>query len=341
MAEKKVALIAPNWLGDVIMMHSLVQTLKVLNAQVEISVFAAAAFAPLLARMPEITQIYPTHFKHGRLGLSARVALGKHLRGQNFDQGIVLPNSFKSALPLFWAKMPQRTGWIGELRHVLLNDIRRLQPEKVPTMVQRFVALAYPAQHALAFSDCPYPKLQTNPNAAFSLLEAHKNQVPSARVIGLCPGAAYGPSKRWPAAHFATLAKRCVEQGYQVWLLGGPQEQEIASAIQNQCEHQCVDWTGKTSLSQVIDLMSLCSGFVSNDSGLMHLAAAIGKPVLALYGPTAATFAPPLCAKGGILEQKDLSCRPCKKRVCPLQHHHCLEGLGPDSVFSALLSALA
>jgi heptosyltransferase II len=339
MTTQRIAIIAPNWIGDVIMAQSLLMTLKQ-QQTCKLSVYAPKAFGSIVKRMPEVACYTPTEFPRGKLHLKARRALG-HSMANQYDQCIILPNSFKSALPAYWAKIPQRTGWVGELRYPLLNDARKLNPKTLPTMVQRFVALAYPKNHALQFADCPKPKLEAYTNNINEKLADKKIAANDDRpIIAFCPGAAYGPAKRWPEQHYASLAEQCLKQGYAVWIFGGPQEQPLAATIQTHCKQQCVDWTGQTTLDEAIDLMAQCNLTVSNDSGLMHLASALSMPVIAIYGPTASTFAPPLCQKGMIVEHKNLPCRPCKKRTCPLQHHQCMQSITPKSLLTIINNQL-
>jgi len=333
--SEKILIVGPAWVGDMVMAQSLFKTLKQQNPYCTIEVLAPAWSAPLLARMPEVQASHVMPVGHGKLDLKTRYLLGRSLRKERFDQAILLPNSWKSALVPFWAKIPLRTGWRGEMRFGLLNDTRKLNKKDYPRMVERFVALAYP-NRVLLPKNIPLPALILIPEeiekakAKFSLTT--NEQAP---ILALCPGAEFGKAKRWPEKHYATLANEKLQQGWQVWIFGSPKDVEVAKTIQAATQNKCQDLTGRTTLAQAIDLLSLASVVVSNDSGLMHIAASLKKPVVALYGPTDPTFAPPLSARAKSLHL-GLSCSPCRKRECPLQHQACLETLLPPQVLTAV-----
>lgn len=311
------------------MAQSLFLSLKQQNPACQIDVLAPAWSLGLLQRMPEVRQGITMPLGHGQFGFKMRRELGMQLRTVGYEQAIVLPNSWKSALIPWFAKIPQRTGFLGELRWGLLNDSRRLDKQQLRMTVQRFVALA---NGDTAYY--PLPKLaitvaqQQQVIAKFQLTDLHE-------VLALCPGAEYGPAKQWPAEHFAAVALQYIQKGKPVWLLGSAKDQTIAAAINAASGNQCVDFTGKTDLTEAIDLLSLSSNVISNDSGLMHVAAALGKKLIALYGSSDPTFTPPLNADAKIL-CLNLPCAPCFKRECPLGHTHCLTQLSPGRVLAEL-----
>jgi heptosyltransferase-2 len=341
-APKHYLVVGPSWVGDMVMAQTLFAQLQ-RHPDCHIDVLAPDWSRPLLARMPEVRQALGLPFAHGDLHLLQRRRQGRTLVGQ-YDHAIVLPNSFKSALIPWWAKIPRRTGWRGEMRYGLLNDVRRLNKQKYPLMVQRFVALGLPA-------DAPVPALESivppSLRADQSGVAAALTRFSLSRerpVLGLCPGAEFGPSKRWPDYHYAALARQWLEQGWQVWIFGSHNDLSIANAIvaalpDGLQEHARV-LAGATSLAEAIDLMAQTDAVVSNDSGLMHIAAALQKPLVAVYGSTSPDFTPPLSDKAECVSL-NLSCSPCFQRECPLGHTNCLVQLPPGMVSQALERVLA
>jgi heptosyltransferase-2 len=329
---KKILVVAPAWVGDMVMSQVL---LKILKAQgdCEIDLLAPPHSGPLAARMPEVNHFIHLPLGHGQLDLSARRALGHSLRERRYDQAIVLPNSWKSALIPWFADIPQRTGWLGEVRFGLLNDLRYLNKEKYPLMIERFAALGLKPHASLP--SLPWPSLEADKTNLIRVLAQHGQVVGDKPILGLCPGAEFGPAKRWPEAYFAQVAKEKIAQGWEVWLFGSPKEKSQAEVIQSVTDNRCVDWVGKTALADAIDLMSATQAIVSNDSGLMHIAAALGKPLVVMYGSSSPIFTPPLSHQVKILNL-DLACSPCFKRECPLGHMNCLNTMHPEMVLSAL-----
>lgn len=328
----KILVVGPAWVGDMVMAQSLFMRLKELHPECQIDVLAPSWTQPLLTRMPEVNKAMVMPFKRGELGLHARIQFGKNLRDEQYDQAILLPNTWKSALLPFFANIPLRTGFIGECRWGLLNDARRLVKQQLPMTVQRFVSLAHPKQQL--FQDYPIPKLQVTGAHQQTVIEkfAVSQNTP---IVALCPGAEYGPAKQWPADYYAEVARQQLERGHQVWLFGSPKDQAIAAQINQMTRNACIDLAGRTSLIEALDLLSLARVVVSNDSGLMHVAAALDKPLIAIYGSSDPRFTPPLHQHAKILDL-NLACSPCFKRICPLQHTHCLTELKPVMVLNTL-----
>ena len=287
---------------------------------------APNATAPLATRMAGVASVQRIRTNHGVLGLGERLRMGRRLRRMGFDQAIVLPGSFKSALTPLFAGIPRRSGWRGEFRYGVLNDARKLDASRWPRLVDRFAALADVAPAT--------PRLTADPAARERLFFRHGLRA-DGPVVALCPGAEYGPAKRWPAEHFATLARRCSEAGAEVWIVGSAKERALGDAIRTSSGHVAVNLAGRTSLLEAVDLLSAASAVVSNDSGLLHVAAALDVPAAAVYGSTSPDFTPPLGPRAVAL-QRELGCRPCFRRECPLGHTDCLRGLAPAKVFAAL-----
>ncbi len=320
-------------MGDMVMAQSLFKVLRQQQPDVEIDVLAPGWSLPLLQRMPEVSAAIEMPVGHGRLDLKVRYRLGRSLVVRGYAQAILLPNSLKSALVPFWARIPRRTGWVGEQRYGLLNDIRRLDKGKLTMTVQRFVALAYPAGVDVT-GDIPAPGLKVSD----SDVEAARNALGLDRpdkLLILCPGAEYGPAKCWPQEYYGELASRMIGQGWSVWLFGSDKDSTVCAAVNAATDGRCVDISGRTSLAQAVDLMSLADAVVSNDSGLMHVAAALDRPLVAIYGSSDPGFTPPLNPRNRILHL-GLDCGPCFKRECPEVHLNCLKGIDVDMVYAAL-----
>ena len=334
----KILVVAPSWVGDSVMAQPMYRRLHEKHPELELHVFAPQWTLPLLQRMPEVSQTHLNPFEHGQLQLLSRYKVAKQLRAEKFDQAIVLPNSLKSALIPFLAKIPLRSGYLGESRRGILNDVRTLEETLLPKMVDRFYALAEPAQTSIELP-VPYPVLKINPDTLQnSLTDLHLNT--DKPVIALCPGAEYGPAKRWPEKHFATLAEQCHQAGFAVWLFGSKKDEPIAKTINQLSNNICIDLCGKTSLDQAIDLIALAELVVCNDSGLMHVAAALDRPIIALYGSSSPDFTPPLSDKAKVLNLH-LDCSPCFERTCPLGHTDCLNKLQPEEVWEAAQAFIA
>lgn len=329
----------PAWVGDMVMAQVLFRMLKQQQPDAPIDVIAPAWSAPLLARMPEVRKSFDLPLGHGQFGFWKRRDIGRSLRGQ-YTQSILLPNSWKSGLVPFFAKIPRRTGWLGEARYGLLNDYRKLDKAKYPLMIERFAALALPKGASLPpASELPKPKLAIEPQARLEALARFGLNLQQP-ILALCPGAEFGPAKRWPPAHYAAVAEAKIRQGWQVWLFGSAKDQgdcsSIIQALPAELREQVFTLAGRTSLAEAIDLLSCADAVVSNDSGLMHIAAALDRPLVSVYGSTSPGFTPPLTEIGAIVKRDDLSCAPCFKRECPLGHLDCLNGLEPARVLAAL-----
>ncbi|ESS72328.1 ADP-heptose--LPS heptosyltransferase 2 [Methyloglobulus morosus KoM1] len=322
-----------------IMAQSLFLSLKTAFPGCLIDVLAPAWSLPLLDRMPQVANAIVMPLGHGQFGLMARIKLGLRLRTERYDQAIVLPNSWKSAVVPFFAGIPHRTGYRGEYRWGLLNDVRKLDKGILTMTVQRFVALGLPS-HAKQPPNCGQPSLPANKSGQDNVIQKFGLTF-SEKILALCPGAEYGPSKRWPADYFAKVAQAKIQHGWQVWLLGSEKDKESAAAINKLTNQQCRDFVGQTSLLEAVELMSLANTVVANDSGLMHLAAALNKYVIAIYGSTPPEFAPPLCKKAQTVSL-NLPCAPCLKRVCPLypvghpDHTRCLTGIKPERILELI-----
>lgn len=295
---------------------------------------APAWTAPVLRRMPEVSEVIETSFRHGELDLSLRWRLGRLLRGRRYLEAVVLPNSFKSALIPFFADIPLRVGYVGESRFGLLNILHRLKQRDLPLMAERYAQLAEkpgePVSRPLAA-----PRLSVdlaNLLITVGRLGLHRSK----QIVAFCPGAEFGPAKRWPAAHFAQLARQLAARGSDVWIIGSGSEAAIGESIAAGSGGAAVNLCGKTDLASAIDLMSAADLVVTNDSGLMHVAAALAKPTIALYGSSSPEHTPPLSASARVVRIEGLACSPCYQRECPLGHFRCMNELTPERVMEQI-----
>lgn len=334
-SAQKILIVGPAWIGDAVMAQVLYRWLKQQNPECTIDVLGPPHTGALTARMPEVRKFIPLAIGHGEWKLPLRYRVAKNLRHEKYTQAIVLANSWKSAWVPFWANIPIRTGWRGEMRYGLLNDMRILNKQALPLMIQRFVMLGAPRDAQILTKEAlPRPKLEVSDSAKQVLAERFHISLETP-ILVLCPGAEFGAAKRWPSEHFAQVARQKIQEGWQVWLLGSPKENEAANIIQKMTQNACLNLVGKTDLSQAIDLLSMANAVVSNDSGLMHIAAALNKPLVVMYGSSSSAFTPPLGDKVAILSL-NLDCSPCFQRECRFQHLKCLMDLKPERVLNAL-----
>lgn len=337
-----ILVVGAAWVGDMVMAQALFMALRQRHPECRITVLAPAWSRPLLARMPEVDAAIDLPFAHGELNLGGRLALARGLTPKGFDRAIVLPNSFKSALIPALAGIPVRTGWRGEMRFWLLNDIRLLDQRRYPRMVERFVALAHPPGQPLP-DPLPRPHLRADPERLAALRERFALD-PERPVLALCPGAEFGPAKRWPERHYAEVANTLIARGWKVWILGSTRDREVAQTIlallAPEQRENVRNLAGATELADAVDLLAAASLVVSNDSGLMHIAAALDRPLIVVYGSSSPAFTPPLAERAETLAIP-VDCGPCFRRECPKRHLKCLNDLRPELVLAAAERLLA
>ena len=330
----KILAVGPSWVGDAVMAQSLYR-LVANEEDIQLDVLSPEWSLGILSRMNEINNAILSPFKHGEIAIKRRRQLGISLSEKSYDQAIILTNSFKSSLVPYFANIPKRTGWLGEYRYGLLNDIRKFNKKDLKLMIQRFSILG-PIKDAIEEENIPRPNLKVDFKNLKQLEE--KFEIDSTRPsIGLCPGAEFGPSKRWPASYYSAIAKEYLAKEWNVLILGSSKDNFVASEIKNSlplCSN-FFDLTGNTSLVDAIDLLSSCKLVLTNDSGLMHIAAAVRVPLLALYGPSSPEFTPPLSEKAKIIcKSKGYS----KVRMGDMEggYHSSLFNLKPSEVSKEL-----
>jgi heptosyltransferase II len=340
-ASAKVLVVGPSWVGDMVMAQALYRVLAARVPTSEIHVLAPAWSLPLNDRMPEVAKSIELGAGHGELKLALRRSLGLRLRSEHYSEAIVLPRSFKAALVPWFARIPKRTGFRGEWRYGLLNDVRELDRARLDQTVKRFVALGLDAS-----TEVPDP-LPAEWRPRLRIDDANLRRLKSEhgldgeQLVALMPGAEYGPAKRWPAASFATLARTLAQRGRSVLLLGSAKERELGEEIRAQSDDARVhNLCGATTLGDVVDLLAASDAAVSNDSGLLHVAAAAGTRVVAIYGSSSPAFTPPLTPHAAII-YRGIECSPCFARECPLGHLRCLREIEPGDVIKAVDGMLA
>ena len=334
-SAQRLLVIGPSWVGDMVMAQSLFMTLKARQPGATIGVVAPAWSQPILERMPEVDEVLPLAVGHGEFGLASRRELASRLRGR-FDRAIVLPRSWKAALVPFMARIPERVGFMGEHRYGLLKERRKLDKQVLNQTVKRFVSLGLPLEEATSGDFVlPKPRLQIDRDNLVNLRLTHS--LSSRTAIGMMPGAEYGPAKQWPVSYFHTLAKRLVDEGFEVRVLGGAKDHPAGEEITRGLSY-AHNLCGKTQLADAVDLLADCRQVVTNDSGLMHVAAAVGVRIHALYGSSSPAYTPPL-TDNAVIHYLALSCSPCFQRTCPLGHTNCLNQLSVDQVYQQIHAA--
>jgi heptosyltransferase II len=328
-----ILVVGPSWVGDMVMTNSLLRMLAE-RRQAPLDVVAPAWSQPLLQRMPEVRRAFLLATGHGEIGLAARRRLARELQERDYGQSIVLPRSFKAALVPWLARIPRRTGLRGEFRFGLINDMRPLERTRSKRMVEQLCALGLEPGERLP-DPLPNPRVRVDKEAQQRIME-RLGVAGTAPVAALLPGAEHGPAKRWPAPYFAELAQRLRDAGFAVWLLGSPKDrgtgEEISQASGGAAKNLC----GQTELADAVDLLGAARVAVSNDSGLLHIAAAVGTPVVGLYGSSSPVYTPPLAERREIL-YLDLYCSPCFEPECPLGHFRCMKEITPAMAFEAAM----
>jgi heptosyltransferase-2 len=335
----RILVIAPNWIGDAVMSQPLLAAIKASYPHAVIDVLATPWVAPVYRACSEVTELIEADLRHGQLQWGLRRALASQIKKRNYASCYVLPNSLKSALIPWLANIPVRIGYQGELRRFLLTETKANSPktQRIP-MVEHYANLCAPSGNLDTTINPPYlVPMASALESARARLQAAGIQTDA--LVVLCPGAEYGPSKRWPAAHFAALAQSILnaKPTASVVLLGSPSDRVIGDAVVSTAASQSrmFNWCGATSLDEAIAIISLCSNVVSNDSGLMHIGAALQVPQVAIFGSSDPSHTPPNSAKATVISLH-LPCSPCHQRECPLGHLNCLNQINAEQVFAAI-----
>ncbi len=338
----KILVVGPSWVGDMVMSQSLLMRLKADHPEAEIDVLAPNWCRPILARMPQVSQAIAMPIGHGALQWNVRKQLANSLVARQYQQSIVLPNSLKSALVPWMAKIPKRTGWRGEMRYGLVNDMRNLETAAFPLMVQRYIALAEDApRSAVDLKPIITPVLDVDQEQQAAVFKRFSLANEDRQLVAFCPGAEFGPAKRWPHFHFATLAAQLIDSGRQIVCLGSAKDtaaiQQIKDLLSADQLRSFVDVSGQTTLTEAVDILANCSAIISNDSGLMHIGAAVNTPMIALYGPTSPDFTPPLSDNAQVIRLIEGYIK-LRKGNAEQGYHQSMIDIQPELVFERLQS---
>ena len=339
---QSILIIAPNWIGDAVNTQPLLANLKALYPGSKIDILASNWVAPIYRACSEVHEVIEAKFEHKKLQWNLRKQLAKEIEAKNYQACFVLPNSFKSALIPWLANIPFRIGYRGELRFGLIN-LALDNPSKInrPPMVEHYLALSelLKEDNSLSFAKLA-PRLNVSTTAKQSVeKKLQEASINNDSIYAICPGAEYGPSKRWPTGHFAALAQKLITQNSnnQIILLGSKSDHALAQEITSQAKQasKIHNWCGNTSLDEAIALIGMSKAVVSNDSGLMHVAAALQAPQIAIFGSSDPAHTPPLSDRAQII-WLNMPCSPCHKRECPLGHLQCLKDILPEQVLATL-----
>ena len=336
-SERSPILIVPYmWIGDFVRCHTVVKLLKARFPNRPVDMLATTLCAPLTDYMPGVRRAIVVDLPRKRLAFGQHRALADRLKNQGYGTALIMPKTWKSALAPFLAGIPERIGLFGEARALVLNDVR-FGRGKLPRMVDECASLALPAGVPIP-AEWPRPELRVSEAEIAAWRNARGFPASGRPAVALAPGAV-GPAKRWPAAAYAALARRLLAEGLAVWVVGGPAEKPLAQTIVSGTDAR--DLTG-TDLREAILALAAASTAVSNDSGLVHVAAALGTPTIGIFGPTSPWHWAPLNPLAATIQADiELSCRPCHKPVCRYGHHRCMTEIGMDDVFAATRRALA
>jgi heptosyltransferase-2 len=336
-AESAILLVPYMWIGDFVRCHTVVRLLNQRFPDRPVDVLATSMVSPLADYMPGVRKAIVADLPRKRLALAEHRALAERLRSENYGHALIMPRTWKSALAPFLAGITVRTGFAGEARFGLINDLRWGE-RALPRMIDRCAALAMPREQR-APADLPHPQLAV-PADEIANWRQHAGITDDRRpAVALAPGAV-GPSKRWTTSGYAELARRLASEGLQVWILGGPNERALATEIIGPTAANARDLTGP-DLRNAILALAAADVAVSNDSGLLHVAAAIGTPAVGIFGPTSPWHWAPLNPLAAVVETTtELSCRPCHKPTCRMEHHRCMRDIPADHVFALTMKAL-
>jgi heptosyltransferase-2 len=324
------------WIGDFVRCHSVVKLLRERYPDRPVDMLATKLCAPLTDYMPGLRKAIPADLPRRRLAVADQFTLANRLKQEGYGTALVMPRTWKSALAPYFAGIPQRTGFFGEARFFLLNDMRSGE-RRLQRMIDRCTALALPAGEPLP-QDMPLPELKVSSSEIEAWRQKRGLGEDTRPVVALAPGAV-GPAKRWPSAAYAALARELIAQGMAVWVLGGPGERAIATEIAEGSGAR--DLTGEDLRDAILALAGAAVA-VSNDSGLLHVAAAAGTPSIGIFGPTSPWHWAPLNPLAATIQATtDLPCRPCHKPVCRLVHHRCMRDIAPETVLAATQRALS
>ncbi|MBQ3775350.1 MAG: lipopolysaccharide heptosyltransferase II [Ruminobacter sp.] len=340
----RILVIAPSWIGDLVMSQCLYMELKKIYPDSIIDVMAPKWCLDVLKRMPEVSNAILMPIGHGVFNLKERYRLGKELKANHYDQAYILPNSFKSALIPLFAGIPYRRGWIGESRYFILTDYRRNKKD-FPKLISRYTSLAHSNTEIKSEKDLkeiPTPKLTVHESDTSTASSKFSINI-QADVLGICPGAEFGPTKKWPPEYYAIITDKYLssDSGREVWIFGSNKDVETAEKLKKSVspdyQKRVHILAGRTTIEEAIDLLAACKFVICNDSGLMHISAAVGVRVIAIFGSTSTLYTPPTTTNALLVESTE-PCHPCFKRQCRYGTTDCLKKLTAEMVWNKICS---
>ncbi len=335
----KILVVAPRWVGDAVLSQSLLKLLRKRHPTATIEALASPLIAPLFSFMPEVDCCLELSTSSGKVDLLQRIKMAFQVRKRRYDWAIVMPGSFKSAIVPWLARVPRRTGTTHEFRTWLINDPKVADIAKFLLSIDRASLLGLDKNEEQPPGFSERPSFVCDEDKVARTIQEFGIVAESQKFIALVPGSEGGEAKRWPTEHYAEAANLLLAEGFQVLIIGSSKEVDIAQSIQLSTRNQCLDLCGKTSLEQAVHILSVASSVVCNDSGLMHVAAALNKPIVAIYGPTHADHTPPLSDMAQVISL-GLPCSPCYERNCPLGHHDCMRQITAATVVEQVRATL-
>lgn len=332
-----ILLVPYMWIGDFVRCHSVVRMLRARHPERPIDVLTTSLCAPLLDYMPGVRKGIVWDLPRKSLAWHEHSRLAQILRTERYGSALVMPRTWKAALAPYLAGIPERTGFVGEMRFLLLNDLR-FGERKLPRMIDRCAALTLPHGAELP-AHWPMPELKVTETEAQQWQTRRGLAEDGRPVVAFAPGAV-GSSKRWPVAYYTQLSQNLTAAGFAVWVLGSPAENPLAVEIARASGAHAHDLTSP-DLRNAILALKVARAAVSNDSGLLHVAAAIGTPSIGIFGPTSPWHWAPLNPLAATVETRtDVPCRPCHKPVCRLMHHRCMRDIPASQVLAEVQRAL-
>jgi heptosyltransferase-2 len=333
----KILIVGPSWVGDAVMAQTLYKLIKKYNDDYKIEVLSPNWSIPILERMEEVSRSIISPFNHGEINIKARYDLGKKLRQEDYDRAIIMSNSLKSSLIPFFANIPLRTGWLGEMRFGFINDIRSKEKNSYPLMIEQFAKLGIKPIEDINGA-LPHPSLRVDSQNLDKQLNNLKIDLhkPS---LAICPGAEFGPAKKWPSGYYAEVCNYYLSKSWNVLVFGSPNDETTGNTIEEEINRELLggfyNLIGKTSLVDAIDLLSHCKKVVTNDSGLMHISAAVDTPLVAVYGPSSPQFTPHLIENHVVLRKSE-GFEKVREGSEDHGHHESLMAIKPNEVLEGL-----
>jgi len=335
---RPILLVPYMWIGDFVRCHTVVQVLNARFPSRPVDVLATPLVTTLVDYMPGVRKAIISELPRGRLALQKQWTLATRLRAEGYGTALLMPRTWKSALAPFLAAIPEGIGFFGEGRFLLLNDIRWGE-RRYERMIDRCAALALP-NGATSPPVLPPPRLVVPPAEVAAWRQRQEFAAATGPVVALCPGAV-GTGKSWPVGHYAELARGLAAQNIATWVLGAPNERMLADAIATAGSAHVRDLTGP-GLRDSILALSVANAVVANDSGLMHVAAALGTPTIALFGPSDPRLWAPLNPLAAVIEPPDERlCAQCGKPDCADVRHRRTAAIAPERVLETVREALA